>query len=53
MKSRVENLIGEQAKDVTISTFHSFCARLLRKEIHRTNLYSSKYSIFDIKIVKI
>ena len=49
MKSRVENLIGEQAKDVTISTFHSFCARLLRKEIHRTNLYSSKYSIFDDK----
>ena len=49
MKTRVENLIGEQAKDVTISTFHSFCAKMLRREIHRTSLYSSQYSIFDDK----
>jgi len=33
MKSRAEKLIGESARGVILSTFHSFCARLLRREI--------------------
>ena len=36
MKSRAEKLIGEQAKKVWLSTFHSFCARFLRREINIT-----------------
>ncbi|MBQ8992823.1 MAG: UvrD-helicase domain-containing protein, partial [Turicibacter sp.] len=31
MKERVEKLIGDQGKDVWISTFHSMCVRILRR----------------------
>lgn len=31
MRERVDRLIGEGAKDVWLSTFHSFCARFLRR----------------------
>ena len=33
MKERVEKLIGERGKDVWISTFHSMCVRILRRDI--------------------
>src|SRR5690606_42019649 len=33
MKERLIELIAPFAYDVTISTFHSLCARILRKEI--------------------
>ena len=34
MKRRVENLVGfDQARRLTIGTFHSVCARILRREI--------------------
>ena len=35
MKSRVENLVGDAAKDMWIGTFHSICVRILRKFIER------------------
>ena len=47
MKSRAEKLIGDTAKKVWISTFHSFCARLLRREIDVTGKYNSNYIIYD------
>ncbi len=31
MRERVDRLIGESAKDIWLSTFHSFCARFLRR----------------------
>ncbi len=47
MKTRAEKLIGDRAKKVWISTFHSFCARLLRREIEVTGKYTNNYIIYD------
>ena len=47
MKSRAEKLIGEPAKNVVLSTFHSFCARLLRREIKITGQFTSNFAIYD------
>ena len=47
MKSRVENLIGaEKAEEAWISTFHSTCARILRRDIEKIG-YSRSFTIFD------
>ena len=35
MKERVEALVGEKANDMWISTFHSTCVRILRREIEK------------------
>ena len=47
MKSRAEKLIGLTAAKVWISTFHSFCARLLRNDINVMENYNSNYIIYD------
>lgn len=47
MKQRVDNMIGNLAQNVTISTFHSFCARFLRLEIENYSSFSSNFSIYD------
>ena len=47
MKTRAEKLIGEPAKNVVLSTFHSFCARLLRREIKITNQFTGNFAIYD------
>lgn len=47
MRERVENMIGPDAKDIWLSTFHSFCARFLRREIEATGLYKSNFVIYD------
>lgn len=47
MKSRAEKLIGSAARDVWLSTFHSFCARLLRHEIEITGQFTKNFAIFD------
>ncbi|MFC1512530.1 ATP-dependent helicase [bacterium] len=46
MKERVNNIIGPGADFVTLSTFHSFCAKLLRNEAQHIEL-SRTYSICD------
>lgn len=47
MRHRVEALIGkERGKQVTLSTFHSFCMRVLRKEIDRLG-YTKEFSLYD------
>ena len=47
MKSRAEKLIGSPAKDIILSTFHSFCARLLRREIRVTEKFNGNFAIYD------
>ena len=46
MKERVENLVGEIAKDMWIGTFHSICVRILRRYIDRIG-FTSSFIIFD------
>ncbi len=46
MKSRVSELLGLSMNDMYVSTFHSFCSRLLRKEAAWLG-YSSTFTIFD------
>lgn len=47
MKIRAEKLIGSKARNVWISTFHSFCARILREEIAVTDIYKKNFVIYD------
>jgi DNA helicase II / ATP-dependent DNA helicase PcrA len=46
MKERVEDLVGKRARLMWVSTFHSSCVRILRKESERLGLKSS-FSIYD------
>ena len=49
MRRRIETLLrssGRDASDISISTFHSFCARLLRREANRAGL-PSNFTIYD------
>lgn len=46
MKSRVSELLGLSNNDMYVSTFHSFCSRLLRKEAEVLG-YTSTFTIFD------
>ena len=46
MKARVEAKIGAKAKTMTVSTYHSFCVRLLRKYINTIG-YRRGFSIYD------
>jgi DNA helicase-2/ATP-dependent DNA helicase PcrA len=47
MRERVQSLIGsENARLVTLSTFHSFCMQLLRKEIGRLG-YTRDFSLYN------
>src|ERR1700722_4930139 len=49
MKQRILDLLrasGRDARDVWVSTFHSFCARLLRRESHNLGL-ARDFAIYD------
>ena len=46
MKDRVKSLIGERAEDMWISTFHSTCVRILRREIEKIG-YKKSFTIYD------
>ncbi|WP_425542326.1 DNA helicase PcrA [Lentibacillus halophilus] len=46
MKNRVNQLIGAEGKQIWVSTFHSMCVRILRKDIDRIG-YSSNFTILD------
>ena len=46
MRERVDKLAGAAAQDVWISTFHSTCVRILRREIDKIG-YSKDFSIYD------
>ena len=46
MKERITRLVGEQAEDAWISTFHSTCARMLRRDIEKLG-YTRSFVIYD------
>ena len=46
MRERVNSLIGDRAKDMWISTFHSLCVRILRRDIERIG-YNRSFVIYD------
>ena len=46
MRARVEGLLGDDAKGIWLSTFHSLCARLLRREATHIGL-SRDFVIYD------
>jgi DNA helicase-2/ATP-dependent DNA helicase PcrA len=46
MKERVNKLLGGEITSLNVSTFHSFCAKFLRKE-GETLGFSSNFTIFD------
>lgn len=47
MKERVTNLVGAQADSIWLSTFHSFCAKLLRFEVDGFHGYTRNFTIYD------
>lgn len=48
MRERLNSLVGEAlAEKVTLGTFHAFCVRVLRREIHLAGNYNSSFSIAD------
>jgi len=47
MRERVVELIGPRAKLMWVSTFHSACVRILRRESQRLGI-SSSFSIYDM-----
>ena len=46
MKERVAKLLDSSSANVWVSTFHSFCVRVLRKEIKKLS-YDSNFVIYD------
>jgi DNA helicase-2/ATP-dependent DNA helicase PcrA len=46
MKERVAHLVGRRANIMWVSTFHSACVRILRKEAKRFG-FTSSFSIYD------
>jgi DNA helicase-2/ATP-dependent DNA helicase PcrA len=47
MRERLDRLVGAQARDLTIGTFHAICARTLRREGEQTGIIPSNFAIFD------
>lgn len=46
MKERVKNIIGNDADNMWVSTFHSSCVRILRREIDKLG-YNKNFAIYD------
>lgn len=46
MKDRVSKLVGPEAINMWVSTFHSMCVRILRRDIDRIG-YSRNFTILD------
>ena len=46
MRGRISNLMGGVADEVWISTFHSMCVRILRRDIDRIG-YNKNFTILD------
>lgn len=52
MRHRLSQMIGKQeVKQVTLSTFHSFCLLILRRDIHRLG-YTRDFSLYDEKDIE-
>lgn len=46
MQERVSKLVGPEGRDIWVSTFHSMCVRILRRDIERIG-FTSNFSILD------
>ena len=46
MKERVNQLLGSGGEDVWVSTFHSMCVRILRRDVDQIG-YSRNFTIID------
>ncbi|MDO3682042.1 DNA helicase PcrA [Paenibacillus ehimensis] len=46
MQERVSALVGPQGEDIWVSTFHSMCVRILRRDISRIG-FTSNFTILD------
>jgi DNA helicase II / ATP-dependent DNA helicase PcrA len=46
MRERIENVVGHDAKNLWMGTFHSVFARILRSEAHHLG-YPSNFTIYD------
>ncbi|MGI6049806.1 MAG: DNA helicase PcrA [Acetivibrionales bacterium] len=46
MKARMEKLIGPEANNIWVGTFHAICVRILRREIDRID-YDKSFVIYD------
>ena len=46
MRERVSNIVGGVAEDIWISTFHSMCVRILRRDIDRIG-FNRNFTILD------
>lgn len=46
MKERVKGIIGNEADNMWVSTFHSSCVRILRREIDKLG-YNKNFAIYD------
>ena len=47
MRSRIEEVVGESAKDITIRTFHSFCFDLIKSEAKKRSDIFIDSLVFD------
>src|SRR5699024_10249756 len=46
MRDRVHRLVGQGGEQIWVSTFHSMCVRILRRDIDRIG-YSRNFTILD------
>jgi DNA helicase II / ATP-dependent DNA helicase PcrA len=46
MRRRIESVVGTEARNIWMGTFHSICARILRYEAEKLG-YPSNFSIYD------
>jgi len=46
MKERIDNLVGDVSDNIWVSTFHSMCVRILRRDIEKID-YDRSFVIFD------
>jgi DNA helicase II / ATP-dependent DNA helicase PcrA len=46
MNERIRKLVGDHAEDLWMSTFHSMCVRILRREAERIG-YTNNFTILD------
>ena len=55
MKERVVRLVGEEAEEMWLGTFHSVCVRILRRDIEKLG-YQRSFTIYDeddqLRVVK-
>ena len=51
MRERINDIVGYGAESIWVATFHSTCARILRRYIDRIG-YDTSYTIYDTDDVK-